>query len=296
MITVGAFLVLWVCQKIVLKLVWRKVEDVHARYYWRKMSTYVSTGALILILGFVWFKDFQVLFTFLGLLSAGLAIALKDIVVNLAGWVFIIWNQPLQVGDRIEIGEHKGDVVDIRLFRFTLIEIGNWVSADQSTGRIIHVPNGQVLNHAIANYSRGFRFIWNELPILVTFESNWKKAKQILQEIVNEHSSHLDERAKKGVKEASRKFLIFYSKLTPIVYTSVQDCGVLLTVRYLTEPRSRRNTESQLWESVLEEFSKHDDIDFAYPTLRTFMNPLESKHVKSEFSGLSKDIFQSYNE
>ncbi|NIP82375.1 MAG: mechanosensitive ion channel, partial [Gemmatimonadetes bacterium] len=90
------------------------------------------------------------------------------------------------VGDRIQIGAHAGDVIDQRIFQFIVLEIGNWVDADQSTGRIIHIPNGLVFREPLANYTRGMQYIWNEIRVLVTFESNWKRAKQILDEIVQE--------------------------------------------------------------------------------------------------------------
>jgi len=90
------------------------------------------------------------------LLSAGIAIALKDVFVNLAGFIFIMWRQPLEVGHRIQIGEVAGDVVDIRPFQFTILEIGNWVDADQSTGRMIHIPNGKIFTENLANYHFGF--------------------------------------------------------------------------------------------------------------------------------------------
>src|SRR5207244_2876538 len=84
-----------------------------------------------------------------------------------------------RVQDRVQIGPHAGDVIDLGLFQFTLNEIGAWVQADQSSGRIIHVPNGKVFTDPVANYNKGFRYIWNEVPVVVTFESDWKKAKQI---------------------------------------------------------------------------------------------------------------------
>ena len=74
--------------------------------------------------------------TFLGLLSAGVAIALKDPLVNLAGWGFIVWRKPFGIGDRIQLGDSRGDVIDQRIFMFTLMEIGNWVDAERSTGRV----------------------------------------------------------------------------------------------------------------------------------------------------------------
>ena len=108
----------------------------------------------------------------------------------MVGWCFILIRQPFKVGDRIQIGKVAGDVIDIRFFNFQLNEIGNWVDADQSTGRIIHIPNGIVFTEPQANYTAGFQYIWNEIPVLVTFESDWKKAKQLLTDIVNHHGSY----------------------------------------------------------------------------------------------------------
>jgi len=161
-------------------------------------------------------------------------------------------------------------VIDVRIFQFTLMEIKNWIKAEQSTGRVIHIPNGKVFTETQANYSKGFKYIWNEIPVLVTFESGWEKAKEILFEIVKKHSAHLSDRAEKKLREVSSRYMIFYSNLTPTVYTSVQDCGVLLTLRYLCKPRNRRDTEQAIWEEILKEFANHPDIDFAYPTTRFY--------------------------
>ena len=262
---------------LVLRVVYSKTDDVRIRYNWRKGITYVAAILGFLVLGRIWFAGFQSLATYLGLVSAGLAIALKDPLVNLAAWAFILWRRPFTVGDRIEIGSHRGDVIDLRIFQFTLMEIGNWVDADQSTGRIIKIPNGKVFTEMLANYSKGFQYIWNEVPVLITFESNWQRGKEILSEIVKRHAEHLTERAAKRVKEASARMMVFYTTLTPAVYTSVKDCGVLLTIRYLCKPRERRGTEQGIWEDILTSFADCNDIDFAYPTIRRYNNPLEGK-------------------
>ena len=121
-----------------------------------------------------------------------------------------------------------------------------------------------------ANSSKGFKFIWHEIPILITFESNWEKTKKILLEIVNTETVHLSKKAEQEIKEASKKYLIFYRHLTPTVYTTVKDSGVLLTMRFVCDPRERRGKEQSIWESVLREFAKHPDIDLAYPTQRFY--------------------------
>ena len=260
-----------------LKLVFRAFENAKDRYLWRTGIKNAYYVLLLLVLLNVWIDRIDSIGTFLGLVSAGLAIALQVPIVNLAAWIFIVIRKPFIVGDRIEIGGVAGDVIDIRFFQFTLNEIGNWVQSDQSTGRIIHVPNGEIFKVSQANYDQGFSHVWNELSVLITFESNWKLAKSLLEDIVNKHAQELSYSAKRRLLEASKKFMIFYSNLTPIVYTSVKDSGVQLTLRYLTLPKKRRETENAIWENILEEFAQHQDIDLAYPTQRIFLNPQEGK-------------------
>ena len=275
--TLATMVGLWLVHRIALSLVYRRVRDPRSRYRWRKTLTYLVYAVGIVIVGRMWFPGIESLTTILGFLSAGLAIALKDPVSNLAGWAFILWRRPFEVGDRVQIGLHAGDVIDLGLFQFTLNEIGAWVQADQSSGRIIHVPNGKIFTDPVANYNKGFKYIWNEVPVLVTFESDWRKAKQILTKIAVKHAEHLTAEAEHDLLEASQQYLINYRKLTPIVYTKVVDSGVQLTIRYLIEPRKRRGTEHAIWEEILTEFAKCPDIDLAYHTVRGFKNTDEGK-------------------
>ena len=272
-----ALFLLWVLRLLGNRIVNKRTDDPRTRYSWRKGIGYTSFIIGLFVLLRIWFAGFGAVTTYLGLVSAGIAIALKDPLANLAGWLFIIWRRPFTVGDRVQLGEYRGDVIDLRAFQFTLMEIGNWVDADQSTGRVIRIPNGKIFTEMMANYSKGFEYIWNEIGVLVTFESNWRKAKEILTKIAHEHAEHLTEEAQRKVRSASQKLMIFYTKLTPTVYTSVKDSGVMLTIRYLTEPRRRRGSSHAIWESILDEFAKCDDIDFAYPTSRYYDNRIEGK-------------------
>lgn len=277
LMSVIVMLSILIIQRLVVKFLISRIEDITTRYQWKKISLYIAVFLIIILTASEWLGWFGSVGTFLGLITAGIAIALRDPLVNMAGWVFIIVRKPFRVGDRIQIGEIAGDVIDLRIFQFSLMEIGNWVDADQSTGRIIHVPNSFVFTQAQANYTAGFQYIWNEIPVLVTFESNWKKAKKILSEIIDKHAVTLSESAEKQIKETAEKFLIFYTKLTPIVYTSVKDSGVLLTIRYLTDVRKRRKGEELIWEEILEKIGQCSDIDFAYPTTRFYNNLTEGK-------------------
>ncbi|NOX65045.1 MAG: mechanosensitive ion channel family protein [Chlorobi bacterium] len=270
-------LILWIIRILIIKSIIERLDDYKERYFWTKTLRTTTVVIGLLFLSKVWFGIFESIGTFLGLLSAGLAIAFKDMLVNIGGWVFLVTRKPLIVGDRVQIDDVTGDVIDIRLFQFSVMEIGNWVDADQSTGRIVHIPNGLIFTKWQANFTAGFEYIWNEIPVLVTFESDWKKAKQILSEVLNKHASNLSKETQRQIREASKKFMIIYKTLTPIVYTSVKDSGVLLTMRFLCHVKQRRGIEQTIWEEILDRFAEHEDIDFAYPTTRFYDNRTEGK-------------------
>ena len=268
-------LALLLLRLLVMAILNRRVEDVRQRYQWRKTVSYLAFVLGLALITPLWLKEIQSLATYLGLLSAGVAVALAEPLRNVAGWAFILWQRPFQVGDRVQIGSQSGDVIDQRLFHFSMLEIGNWVGADQSTGRVIHVPNGKVFGESLTNFSQGFDYIWHEVPVLITFESNWEKAKELLQEIADRHAAHLQQPAEESVQQSARHTMIMYANLTPTVYIKVQASGVQLALRLLCEVRQRRSTEQAIWEDILRAFAQHADIEFAYPTQRFYNRQVE---------------------
>ena len=278
--TLLIFLFLWGFRYIILKILWKQSDDVKIRYVWRKTITYLTFILSLFLISFVWMSGLKSLGTYFGLLSAGIAIALKDPITNVFAWIFLIMRKPFVVGDRVEIGEIKGDVIDIQVSQFILIEIGNWVDADQSTGRMLYVPNNWIFSKTLANYTSGFEYIWNELTLTITFESDWEKAKNILEEIIKKEAKEINFSARREIKKASEKFMIYYRHLTPIVYMKINDFGVVFTMRYLVNPRHRRGTEQKVWQEILLKFEEHKDIDFAYPTQRFYDNRSEGKTGK----------------
>ena len=259
---------LWILRRIVLRVVRGSVENPRTLYQWGKVSSYVTTGLALLVIGPIWLEGIGSVGTFLGLLTAGLAIALREPVANLAAWGFILWRRPFEVGDRVAIGQVAGDVVDIGLFQFAILEIGNWVDADQSTGRVIQVPNARLFSTPLANSTAEFPYIWNEVPVLITFESDWRAARDIVTSAVEEIGSVSQAEVREHMKRANQKYLISYQHITPIVYLTVKDSGVLLTARYLCDPRVRRGTSQGIWIRILDEFAQRDDVELAYPTYR----------------------------
>lgn len=270
-----AIAILLVLRRVVVRAIQGRVEDPESMYRIRKSVTYVTTIVVILTLAWIWVDALDSVTTYIGLVSAGVAIALADVLKNLAGWAFIILRRPFRVGDRVEVGETIGDVVDVRIFRFSLLEVGNWVDADQSTGRLIHVPNGVLFTERLANYTEGFEFIWHEIPVLVTFESDWRRAKERIEQVLADSVPVVARDAEQRIRDTAREYQIRIGTLTPRVYVTVKDSGVLLTARFLVGVRSRRGADERFWEGVLDAFAEEPNVDLAYPTLRVHTDPSE---------------------
>ncbi len=246
------------------------ISDERIRYRRNKLAYYIVGGLAVLVIGAIWMESAGKLTTILGITGAGLAVALHPVVMNIAGWLYIIVIRPLRVGDRVEIGRVKGDVLDVRLFHTVLLEVGNLVEGEQSTGRIVHCPNSVVLSQPLYNYSKEFPYIWNEIKVLVTFESDWRKARDILLQQALDKTEDVQEELRMQFRDMSDRYLIRFGKLTPIVYTQIADSGVELTLRYLTGVWQRRTSQDAICRGILEAFEREPDVDFAYPTYRIY--------------------------
>lgn len=232
----------------------------------RRFGLLLAVVALILI----WSPGFGDVFTLLTVIGAGMAIALREVLLAVAGWLRVTLLSEFHHGDRIEVNDVRGDVVDVRVMRTTLMEIGGWVDNDQSTGRLVHVPNSWMLEYPVYNYTGTFKFIWNELPITVTFRSDWRAAREIMLKYATESAEIVEQQARDEIRAMSREYLIHYSILTPFVYVRIRENGVELTLRYLCEAQKRRGSEHALNLLILDDIREHPDIEFAHSMLGLF--------------------------
>ncbi|GIU91319.1 MAG: mechanosensitive ion channel protein [Acidimicrobiia bacterium] len=268
LLSLGLLAALVLVRWLVLRAIHVRIEGQETYFRARKWVAYVVTAVGLLGLVQIWFGGVGGLTTYLGILSAGVAIALADVLENLAAWFYIVARKPFVVGDRIEIEGVKGDVVDIRAFRFSMLEVGNWVGAEQSTGRLIHVPNGKVFTSQLANYTEGFPYIWEELPVLVTFESDWRRAEELVAAALRAHAPATGP-IQRAIERAGRTYLIRYRHLDPTTYVAVEDSGVKVVGRYLVPVRERRRYADEIWRAVLDGIAAEPAVELAYPTHRT---------------------------
>ncbi len=253
---------------LIISLINRQVKDLRRRHTARKITFYATVLSILIFSVLFWLEGVKSVAVVISIIGAGLVVALQEVILCFAGWLLIIFKRPFTVGDRVEIGAVKGDVIDVRMFQTALLEVGNWVGAEQSTGRVVHIPNSNVFKEKVFNYTKGFEFIWSEIKVSVTFESNWQKAKEIILNHANPEIDKLLPKVHDSIQKMAQEYMIHYEKFTPIVYVNIVDSGIQLSLRYLTQVRNRRFSEDRISRAILEDFARESDIHFAYPTYR----------------------------
>lgn len=255
-----AIIIIFILRWFTMRTIKRKHSEQIKLFAKKRFVSSAYIGIIVFVLLAIWYESSSYIIAVAGVLTAGLAFALRDILVDMIGWIYILWATPFKIGDRIEIGGQIGDVIDVTLLHFSILEVGHRISGEQSTGRIIQIPNLQIFSLPMANYEKGFRFIWNELVVPIHKDSNWEKAKEEIYKILEEHMSETIEEAKNQLQAIEKNTAIYYNNLTPIIYTELKENHILLNVRYLCEPRQVRVTEHHLWEAILKMVKENEEI------------------------------------
>jgi small-conductance mechanosensitive channel len=204
--------------------------------------------------------------TILAFTGAGLVISLKDITLNFIGWFLIHNHNGFSLGDRIEIDGVKGDVVNIGIMKFTLLEVNKDEYSDQSTNRLVHIPNHFSIIKKILVSSEKMEFIWDEINILLTFDSDFELAESIcsniLKEIIgiNDHKKEIENK----FRGLSENYWLKIGITTPIIYTNIQKDGILLSLRFLTRVLEKRDLRSKISKRILKDFKNNPSIELLY--------------------------------
>lgn len=256
----------------------KRIREQRMRYTFRKTMQMLFLVVAFIVILRIWIVNPQALLVAYGLIAAGVAISLQDVFKNFAGALAIFIGDVYRVGDRIEINSKYGDVIDIGLFYTTLLEIREWVDGDQATGRITLLPNGQVLGSPINNYTKDHQFIWDELAIPITYDSNWKKAIELIEAIVQKETKEATRQAERDIFKLTDKYYLSQRNIEPKVYITPTDNWVMLRIRYVVHTRDRRITKNDLFKIILELLQKSSDIVIASQTLT--LTSAEVKKVK----------------
>lgn len=263
-----SYVVIYFIFEILISSIGKKyVHGYKERYSFNRIVTTSQAAILIFVLSTIWAQSIQALFVAYGLIAAGVALALQDVFKNFVGGLLLLTRGYYKVGDRIEIGTNAGDVIDIGMFNTTVFEIRNWIDGDQGTGRLITIPNGQVLSQPIFNYTKDNLIIWDELKLPITHNSNWKKAQSEFVKIANRTTKNYIDQAEIEIKKLSSKYYLDSRDAKPVVYISANDNWIDLNLRYVTLARERRLAKNNLYIEILELIEREDDISIASTTL-----------------------------
>jgi len=242
----------------------RHFEQADARYRVRKFIVFVGYIVAILFLVILFEDRLGQLSLALGVASAGVVVALQDAIASLAGWFAIGFSRLYKVGDRIQIGEIKGDVIDISVLRTTLMETGNWVSRDVYNGRIARIPNGSVLKGPVFNYSQEFRFVWDEIKVPLAVQSDHRLAREILLRVAEETVAHFQTEAERTWKHVTDNFRIANPRLEPIVAFVVNGGCLEFTVSYIVDYREQTVMKDRLFTRIVDEITNSNGrLDWA---------------------------------
>jgi small-conductance mechanosensitive channel len=232
----------------------KMIKDVDQRYRLRKIISLVSYLIIILTISIVFSDKLSGLTVALGVAGAGIAFALQEVIVSVAGWLAISLSHYYKVGDRVQLGGSVGDVIDIGILRTTLMECREWVKADQYTGRIVRIANSFVFKDSVFNYSADFPFIWDEIKLPIRYGSDVDLTRKIIMTAADEIIGSYTSKAQATWDKMLEKYRIEHANVAPMIFMVANDNWLEFSLRYVVDYQSRRSTTDQLFTKI------HNDI------------------------------------
>ena len=240
---------------------------IRAKFWTRQGVNLLSAAVLILGLMSIWFDDPTRLATAFGLVSAGLAFALQQVITSIAGYFVILRGATFNVGDRISMGGVRGDVLQLGFIQTTIMEMGQppsvqgaepamWVRSRQFTGRIVTVTNSKIFAEPVYNYTRDFPFIWEEMAIPITYQADRAKVEAILLEAAELHALDPASIAAEAKADLQDRFGVEPIDLIPRVFFRITDNWLELTVRFLLHTHQIRGAKDAMSRHIISELDK----------------------------------------
>ncbi|MEP3836729.1 MAG: mechanosensitive ion channel domain-containing protein [Algibacter sp.] len=249
------FLILLAIQ-LVRRYLKKRISNTVIRYKAQKGIEIVGY-VLLIFLAITYFsgaiKDFTII---IGLFTAGLAFTLQELILSIAGSIYIFLVKVYKPGDRIEINGIKGDVIDVDSIYTTMMEIGQWVESDNYSGRIVKLSNAFVFKGPIYNYSQDFPFIWDQFNLPIRYGSDMELAKSMVIKIASETLSEYTKASKSQWETVVKKYYIEDAVVEPTLAIRLTDNWVEFNLRYIVDYKKRRLTRHLLHDYIRKAFEK----------------------------------------
>ncbi len=259
-----------IIDRVMRRMIVGRIEEKGRRYLIAKFLT-----AAIYVITVLWilsklFSDHPNALASLAIVGAGIAVALQDVVKDVVGWMIILQRRLFTLGDRISIGEHTGDVIDVSLLRTTMLEVSvaGLFNAHERTGKTLYVPNSLLLKESLLNYNTTSDFMSVEMQVTISYESDWKKAETILKETLNAETAEFTETARRQQRRRTALFYTAWEVSSPEVHVDLAPSGILFTLKFTVPIGKRRTVVTNLSRAILERFGAEYDVNLAFNTIR----------------------------
>ena len=253
-----AIVIIFILVYLVKRMIVKHIQDIDKRYHARKVSNILGYVLLFLVGIFLYSDKLGNIGVAMGLAGAGIAFALSEVITSFAGWISIMFTNQIRVGERVKIGDLKGDIIDIQVFKTTIMEVGDWIDGDLYNGRITTLSNSFVYKVPIQNYSGDYPFVWDEIKIPLRLASDFKLAKEVFTEVTTEICGSYAEHSKTVWTDMQNKYRIEKAKVDPMITMEFDQSWITFTIRYIVDYTQRRTTKDQLYSRILEEIRKRE--------------------------------------
>ncbi|GHA61723.1 mechanosensitive ion channel family protein [Pontibacter akesuensis] len=250
--------------RLIRFLLERRLESAATRYNLGRIMDLAVSLLIFLIFVSILFANWYAAAVSLGVASLVLGLALQNPITSFFGWVYILVRKPYEVGDRIKIGNATGDVIELGYLDTTLWEFsGDYVSGDHPSGRIIRFSNSRVFSDYVINYSWPlFPYIWKEIKLFVSYESDlgWvaDTLKKVVQESIGPEMAHRVELYRSILLETPVDEVEVRAGGS-VSFSAHDNTWIQVTVRYLVEPKQSGAVKGRLFTRMMEELRRQPD-------------------------------------
>lgn len=249
-------LLLVVLRNYVAKQIRKRISDIKQVREYRIYLDYTVTFLFIILVFPVFLPKLKDFVAFISIFGAGIVLVFKEVFLNFFGFFYIVLRKPFKIGDKIKIGEYYGDVLDIRLMDFTILQYYYPAEGGQSTGRIASIPNSFTFLYPLINFSKEFSFNWIEIAVPVQYHTDWKEAEKISLQILTKIIHSLLDEPTRLLLEKNGEI----TRLTPRSYIEVKNKNTVIYLRFFCEPKLERTVKDRFWREFLNHIEKNKDI------------------------------------
>jgi small-conductance mechanosensitive channel len=259
--------VAWITYRVTQNVIKLRIKDTTHMHTLRMLVRNAFFFADSVIVLMIWLGAGNNLTVAMGILGAGVAFASQEVIGSFAGYLNIVSGSIYRIGDRVRIGNVVGDVMDISILRTTVMEIGEWVKADQYTGRIVTVANRAVFADPVYNYTQHWGYLWDEITIPITYASDWRHAAEIMLEHGQTYTGELQADAEARLTRMIDRYPLQRTQVEPTIYMTMTDNWIEITLRYIVDARERRKIKGQLHRELLQRFEAEEHVTVASMTV-----------------------------